>query len=76
MSDSKRVKELEQENDKLLFKVKELSEENGDLRNILDSIDEYRTLKEYEGDLVIKSEELRQGARKRIKSLKSEIFDS
>lgn len=74
MSIEKSIEQLQFENENLLLKEKQLKAEIGELKNILDAIDEYRTLKEFEGDLRLKAEELRRNVKGAVKSLKTEIF--
>jgi hypothetical protein len=74
MSIEKSIEQLQFENENLLLKEKQLKAEIGELKNILDAIDEYRTLKEFEGDLRLKAEELRRNVKESVKSLKTEIF--
>lgn len=74
MSIEKSIAQLQFENENLLLNEKELKAEIGELKNILDAIDEYRTLKEFEGNLRLKAEELRRNVKESIKSLKTEIF--
>lgn len=74
MNKDKVIEQLQSENSELLLECAKLKNELGGLKNLLGTIDEYRVLKEFEGDLRGKAEELLQGTKDSIKSLKTQIF--